>query len=108
MIGEIYDVIVVIRQISPSFKKLVRVIFLVKNHHMPWVPPGFVHGFQVVSDTAEIVCQITVCYRPEGGRSLLWNDSGQAIKWPIGVGITEVSARRYRTVSPISRSVRYY
>ena len=83
LVGEIYDVIVDMRQSSPTFKKWVGVTLSAENHHMLWVPPGFAHGFQVVSNTAEIVYKCTAYYRPEDEHSLLWNDPELAIKWPV-------------------------
>ena len=83
LVGEIYDVIVDMRKSSPTFKKWVGVTLSAENRHMLWVPPGFAHGFQVVSDVAEIVYKCTAYYRPEDEHSLLWSDPDLAIEWPV-------------------------
>ncbi|MBL4622626.1 MAG: dTDP-4-dehydrorhamnose 3,5-epimerase [Immundisolibacteraceae bacterium] len=83
LIGEIYDVIVDMRQSSPTFKQWTGVTLSAENHAMLWVPPGFAHGFQVVSDIAEIAYKCTAYYLPEDEQCLLWNDPGLAINWPI-------------------------
>ena len=83
LVGEIYDVIVDMRQSSPTFKQWVGVTLSAQNHQMLWVPPGFAHGFQVVSAAAEIVYKCTAYYLPEDEHSLLWSDPELAINWPI-------------------------
>jgi dTDP-4-dehydrorhamnose 3,5-epimerase len=53
-----------------------------ENHHQLWIPPGFAHGFVVLSDTADFVYKTTAYYAPESDRGLLWNDPDIAIAWP--------------------------
>jgi dTDP-4-dehydrorhamnose 3,5-epimerase len=81
--GEIFDVAVDIRRGSPTFGQWVGEILSSTNHRQLWVPPGFAHGFYVLSDTAQIVYKCTEYYAPEGDRSLRWNDQSIAINWPL-------------------------
>ena len=81
--GEIYDVAVDIRRASPSFGKWVGMTLSAENHRMAWIPPGFAHGFYVVSDFAEVLYKATDYYAPEHERSLLWDDAALGIAWPL-------------------------
>lgn len=81
--GEIYDVAVDMRRASPSFGKWAGMVLSVENKRMAWVPPGFAHGFYVVSESAEVLYKATDYYAPEHERSLLWNDPALGIEWPL-------------------------
>jgi len=81
--GEIYDVAVDIRRSSPTFGKWVGVPLSAKEKHLLWIPPGFAHGFYVLSEWAEIVYKTTDYYAPEWECSLLWNDPALDINWPL-------------------------
>jgi dTDP-4-dehydrorhamnose 3,5-epimerase len=81
--GEVYDVAVDLRKSSPTFGKHVGVHLSAANKKMFWVPPGFAHGFLVLSDMAEFVYKCTEYYAPEHDRSLLWNDPALNIQWPF-------------------------
>lgn len=81
--GEVYDVAVDIRDGSPTFGKWVGEFLSEENKNMLWVPPGFAHGFYVVSDYAEFVYKCTELYAPEHERSIRWNDPDLAISWPL-------------------------
>lgn len=81
--GSVFDVAVDMRQSSPTFGQWVGYELSEKNKRMLWVPPGFAHGFYVMSDTAEFVYKCTDYYAPEYERSLLWNDSTISIDWPL-------------------------
>ena len=80
--GEVFDVAVDIRRSSPHFGKWVGVRLSADNKKALWVPPGFAHGFLVLSDGAEITYKCTTYYAPEHDRSLLWSDPDLAIAWP--------------------------
>ncbi len=82
--GEVYDVAVDIRKGSPWFGKWVGVVLSAENKRMLWVPPGFAHGFYVLSEQAEFVYKCTDFYAPEHERSIIWNDPSLAIDWPLG------------------------
>lgn len=81
--GEVFDVAVDIRRSSPTFGRWVGERLSAGNHRMMWVPPGFAHGFVVLSETAEFLYKTTEYYAPEHERSLLWNDPAIGIVWPI-------------------------
>lgn len=81
--GEIFDVVVDLRQSSPTFGRHVAVKLSAVSHQLLWVPPGFAHGFCVLSEYAEILYKQTACYAPEHERSLLWSDPELAIDWPL-------------------------
>lgn len=81
--GEVYDVAVDMREDSATFGQHVGVILSEQNRRLFWVPPGFAHGFVVLSDMAEFVYKCTDYYHPESEQSLLWNDPALGIKWPL-------------------------
>lgn len=81
--GEVFDVAVDIRKSSPNFGKWVGVRLSVDNHRQLWVPPGFAHGFVVLSESAQFLYKTTDYWFPEYERSLLWNDETIGIEWPI-------------------------
>ena len=80
--GEIFDVVVDIRRSSPTCGRHVAVRLSADTHQLLWVPPGFAHGFCVLSESAEILYKQTAYYAPQHERSLLWNDPELAIDWP--------------------------
>lgn len=81
--GRVFDVAVDIRKSSPWFGKWVGETLSAENKSMLWIPPGFAHGFYVLSDEAEFTYKCTDYYAPEHERSILWNDPEIAINWPI-------------------------
>jgi dTDP-4-dehydrorhamnose 3,5-epimerase len=81
--GEIFDVAVDVRRGSPTFGKWVGETLTSENFRQLWVPPGFVHGFCVVSETAEVEYKCTDLYDPGGELSVIWNDPDVGIEWPI-------------------------
>lgn len=84
--GSVFDVAVDIRKGSPTFGQWVGVELSEENHRQLWVPPGFAHGFLVLSETAEFLYKTTDYYTPLFERSIAWNDPTLAIQWPdIGI-----------------------
>jgi dTDP-4-dehydrorhamnose 3,5-epimerase len=81
--GEVFDVAVDLRKSSPTFGQSVGINLSDTNKLMLWIPPGFAHGFSVVSDYAELYYKCTEYYAPDHDRSLLWNDPELAIQWPL-------------------------
>lgn len=81
--GEVFDVAVDLRKSSPTFGRWVGALLSGDNKHQLWVPPGFAHGFVVLSDTAEFLYKTTDYYAPVHERSLLWNDPALGIQWPM-------------------------
>jgi dTDP-4-dehydrorhamnose 3,5-epimerase len=81
--GAVYDVAVDIRQSSPTFGQWEGVLLSEENKTQFWVPPGFAHGFAVLSDTADFEYKCTDYYDPSDEGSILWNDPSLNISWPI-------------------------
>jgi dTDP-4-dehydrorhamnose 3,5-epimerase len=85
VVGEVFDVAVDIRKSSPTFGKWVGVNLNAQDKRMFWIPPGFAHGFLVLSEYAEFLYKTTTYYAPEYDRTLLWNDPQLAIAWPSDI-----------------------
>jgi dTDP-4-dehydrorhamnose 3,5-epimerase len=81
--GEVFDVAVDLRRSSPTFGKWVGFNLSEENRRIAWIPPGFAHGFCVLSDTAEFLYKTTDYWSPEHERTLAWNDPELAIPWPL-------------------------
>lgn len=81
--GAVFDVVVDLRRSSPTFGKWVGVELSADNKRQLWVPPGFAHGFVVVSEAAEFLYKTTDYWYPEFERSLRWDDPDIGIVWPI-------------------------
>jgi dTDP-4-dehydrorhamnose 3,5-epimerase len=84
--GEVWDVVVDLRRSSASFGRWVGTALDAESRRTLWVPPGFAHGFLVLSEYAEVQYKATEYYAPEHERTLLWNDPALAIAWPIATG----------------------
>jgi len=81
--GKVFDVAVDIRKNSPDFGRWTGAVLSAENKDMFWVPPGFAHGFYVMTDNAEFVYKCTDYYAPEYERTILWNDEKIGIDWPL-------------------------
>ncbi|BAU65216.1 dTDP-4-dehydrorhamnose 3,5-epimerase [Stanieria sp. NIES-3757] len=83
VIGEVFDVAVDLRKSSPTFGEWVSCILSAENKKLLWVPPGFAHGFLVLSEIADFLYKTTDYYAPEYERAILWNDPTLNIDWPL-------------------------
>ena len=81
--GEVFDVAVDLRRSSPHFGCAASFRLSADTHDMAWIPPGFAHGFLVLSEHAEFLYKTTDYYAPQFERSLLWNDPVLDIAWPL-------------------------
>jgi len=81
--GEVFDVAVDLRKSSPTFGRWIGDILSAENKKMLWVPPGFGHGFYVLSPEAEFVYKCTELYAPEHERCIRWDDPELGIAWPL-------------------------
>ena len=81
--GSVFDVAVDVRRSSPNFGHWVGVELSEDNNRQLWVPPGFAHGFLVLSASADFLYKTTDYYAPEHERSVLWNDPAIGIDWPL-------------------------
>ncbi len=105
--GEVYDVAVDLRRWSLSFGQWVGINLSAENKTQLWVPPGFAHGFYVVSDWAEVVYKATDYYAPEWERTLVWNDPALSITWPIPSGEEPILSARDKQGKLLSKAEVY-
>jgi dTDP-4-dehydrorhamnose 3,5-epimerase len=81
--GEVFDVAVDMRRASPTFGQWAGALLNDANHRQMWVPPGFAHGFVVLSETADFLYKTTDYWYPEHDRGIAWNDPEIGIDWPL-------------------------
>ncbi len=105
--GQIYDVAVDLRRWKSSFGQWVGVELSAENKLEIWIPPGFAHGFYVVSPWAEVVYKATDYYAPEHERTLLWNDPTLNIPWPVPPGETPTLSAKDQLGKPLSEAELY-
>ncbi len=105
--GEVFDVAVDLRRRSPSFGQWVSAVLSAENHLMLWVPPGFAHGFYVLSEWADVLYKMTDYYAPEWERSLLWNDPSLGIPWPLVDGEFPLLSAKDAAGSPLRSAETY-
>jgi dTDP-4-dehydrorhamnose 3,5-epimerase len=86
--GSVFDVAVDLRRSSPTFGKWVGAELSEANRHMLWVPPGFAHGFLVLSATADFLYKCTDSYAPAHERTIRWDDPDLGIEWPLPASAT--------------------
>lgn len=91
--GRVWDVAVDLRRSSPNFGKWVGVELSADNHRQFWVPPGFGHGFLVLSEQADFLYKTTEYWYPEYDRSIVWNDPQLAIAWPLEGETPQLAAK---------------
>lgn len=95
--GSVFDVAVDLRRSSPTFGRWVGMTLNAEEHQMIYIPPGFAHGFYVLSETADVFYKCTDFYAPEHERTLLWNDPDVGIEWPLN-GRPQLSEKDARGV----------
>jgi dTDP-4-dehydrorhamnose 3,5-epimerase len=81
--GEIFDVVVDLRQESDTYGKWSGFSLSAKEQKTIWIPKGFAHGFYTLSETANVAYKVTEFYAPQHERVILWNDPDLAIRWPL-------------------------
>ena len=81
--GAVFDVVVDVRKDSPSFGQWYGVELSGENHRRFWIPPGFAHGFSVLSGEVDLYYKCTDFYRPADEGGIIWNDPSIGIEWPI-------------------------
>lgn len=102
--GEVFDVAVDLRRSSPTFGQWVSARLTAQNKLQIWIPPGFAHGFYVLSEWAEIVYKATDYYAPQWERTLLWNDPVIGIEWPVLEGQLPVLSAKDVEGVPLSQA----
>jgi dTDP-4-dehydrorhamnose 3,5-epimerase len=84
--GAVFDVVVDLRRASPTFGHWAGETLSAENHRMLWVPPGFAHGFLVLTESADFLYKCTDFYAPEHERVVRWDDADLGIEWPLPPG----------------------
>ncbi|MCR4435368.1 MAG: dTDP-4-dehydrorhamnose 3,5-epimerase [Clostridiales bacterium] len=101
--GEVFDVAVDIRKSSPTYKRWFGLVLSGENKKQLYIPPGFAHGYLVLSEEAEFAYKCTDFYHPEDEGGILWNDPGIGIEWPLrGIGEPTLSEKD-RRLAPCNR-----
>jgi dTDP-4-dehydrorhamnose 3,5-epimerase len=103
-VGEVFDVAVDLRRSSPTFGKWVGAVLSAENKRLVWVPPGFAHGFYVLSEWAELLYKATNYYAPEWERTLLWDDPSLGIAWPLMEGIPLLLSAKDQQGIPLAQA----
>lgn len=98
--GSIYDVAVDVRRESPSFGQWHGVVLTDAQPRHLWIPPGFAHGFWVLSETADVMYKCTEIYDPSDERGVMWNDPFLRIEWPGSNPILSIKDERHPLLSP--------
>ena len=83
--GRVFDAVVDLRKSSATFGRWVGAELSEDNHRQFWIPPGFAHGFLVLSESADFIYKATDYYAPEHERCLIWNDPTVGINWPVNM-----------------------
>lgn len=102
--GEAYDVAVDLRRPSPTFGRWVGIHLSAEKKNQVWIPPGFAHGFYVLSDRAEVYYKATDFYAPDSERTLLWNDPSLGIEWPLIGGRPPIISVKDAAGKPLSEA----
>jgi dTDP-4-dehydrorhamnose 3,5-epimerase len=93
--GAVYDVVVDIRPDSPTFKRWLGVELSVENRKMFYVPEGYAHGFQTLTDGTELFYQMSKAYAPLAARGIRWDDPAIGISWPMKPLVVSARDRSY-------------
>jgi dTDP-4-dehydrorhamnose 3,5-epimerase len=98
--GLVYDVVLDLREKSPTFKKWDAVTLSADNHEMLYIPKGCAHGFQTLSADAEVFYQMSEFYQPASAAGVRWNDSFFGIEWPLEVTVIAKRDAAYADYKP--------
>lgn len=107
ILGEIFDVAVDLRRNSGTFGKWVGVHLNAEDSEQMWIPPGFAHGFYVLSEWAEVLYKASDYYAPQMERTLLWNDPQVGINWPLAGGVDPLISEKDARGTPLSQAALY-
>ena len=105
--GAVFDVAVDLRRSSATFGKWVGAELTQDNHHMLWVPPGFGHGFVVLSESAHFLYKCTDFYAAQDEHAIAWNDAELNIDWRLPAGVQPILSARDRTAKRFSDAEHY-
>lgn len=107
VVGEVFDAVVDLRRGSPTFGQWASAILSAENRDQLWIPPGFAHGFYVLSEWAEVAYKATDFYAPEWERTLLWNEPEVGIEWPLRSGAAPTLSPKDAAGMPIRLAETY-
>jgi dTDP-4-dehydrorhamnose 3,5-epimerase len=107
VVGEVFDVAVDLRRKSPTFRNWMGMTLSEENMSQLWIPPGFAHGFYVLSEWAEMIYKATDFYAPSSERTLLWNDPEIGIEWPLADGVELLISTRDSQGLPLRKAEVY-
>ena len=93
--GEIYDVIIDLRPASPTFTNWIAMELTAENRRALYIPEGFAHGFQTLTDNAEVFYQMSEKHHPNAARGLRWNDPAFNVSWPINTMVISEKDNNY-------------
>lgn len=105
--GDVYDVAVDLRKNSATFGQHVARVLSADNREIFWVPPGFAHGFLVLSEKAEFVYKCTSYYAPDDEYAILWNDPELNIPWPLELIGEPTLSEKDKNALPFSKAIKY-
>ena len=103
--GAVFDVAADVNPDSATFRQWVGVELSEENHRQLWIPPGYAHGFCVLSDTADFVYKCTDYYHPEDEGGVLWNDAEVGIDWPFESPLLSEKDKMYACLSSIPQGL---
>jgi len=98
--GAVFDVIVDIRESSPSYRQWFAQELTAVNRRSVFIPPGFAHGFMSLTDHAEVYYMISVAHAPQSSRGFRWNDPAFAIEWPLAPAVISARDAAYPLLDP--------
>lgn len=107
IVGSVFDVAVDLRRSSPTFGRWVGITLTAESREQLWIPPGFAHGYYVLSEWAEVLYKTTDYYAPEWERTLAWNDPDLAIAWPIPAGQQPLVSAKDARGAPLRQAETY-
>ena len=102
--GSVFDVVVDINPVSKTFTKYISVELNDKNHKQIWIPPGYAHGFLVLSDSAEIFYKCTEIYYPDDQGGIIWNDADISISWPT---INPILSEKDKNLKSLKSNIKF-
>jgi dTDP-4-dehydrorhamnose 3,5-epimerase len=105
--GIVFDVVVDLRRDSLTFGSWAGTLLSGEHLQSLWVPPGFAHGFLVLSDSADLLCDCSDFWEPTAERAILWNDPDLGVAWPLPAGASPILSARDATASGIG-DAEYY
>jgi dTDP-4-dehydrorhamnose 3,5-epimerase len=100
--GEIFDVIVDLRRSSPSFKKWQGLVLDARTYQQLYIPPGFAHGYCVLSDFATVFYKCTEYYDPQDEYGIRWDDPSLGIDWPVAAPLLSAKDSQFPDLTDIA------